>query len=80
MLAAADFPLLFPWMTERLLGHGEKTTVQLPLASCIARWEDDGGRILNPPSLSRPPEPPASMDAATVQWVVLLSSPWAWWS
>ena len=80
MLSAADFPMVFPWMAEQSPGHQRERRLRRPTATCIARWEDDGGRTLNPPSLSRPPGPPVSMDAATVQWVVLLSSAWAWWS
>jgi hypothetical protein len=38
MMSAADFPEVFPWMREPRVKH--------PTPSCIARWEDDGGRCL----------------------------------
>jgi hypothetical protein len=74
MLSAADFPAVFPWMAERLPRHERKGTIQLPTASCIARWEDDGGRTLNPVSGNRPPtdELRVSRDSVTNLWVVPL--------
>jgi hypothetical protein len=43
MLSAADFDELFPPMSKRnaFCAHGPSPS---PGATCIARWEDDGGR------------------------------------
>ena len=70
MLSAADFPDVFPWMAERLPGDERQTRIELPTASCIARWEDDGGRTLERASGSRPPTNGREVSSDWVPWFV----------
>ena len=70
MLSAADFPDVFPWMAERLPGDERETRIEPPTASCIARWEDDGGRTLERASGSRPPTGGREVPSEWVPWFV----------
>ena len=70
MLSAADFPDVFPWMAERLPGHERDTRSDLPGASCLARWEDDGGRTLEHASGSRAPTEGREISGHLVPWFV----------
>ena len=54
MLSAVDFDELFPPMTERDASCARGRSPS-PSATCIARWEDDGGRVLHHPE-PRPAE------------------------
>jgi len=75
MLSAADFPEIFPWMAERSAGHVRVSSIKPPATSCIARWEDDGGRTLRSSGL-RPPttEPVTSTGPAPNPWVLPIAS------
>lgn len=79
MLSAADFPMVFPWMTEPSPARERTDGLPLPAAHDIARWEDDGGRTRRASARRRPDGPPAPWDVATAQWAVHWSCPWASW-
>lgn len=61
MMSAADFPDVFPWMREidtcGKADRSSKKSIRTPWAydECIARWEDDDGRVLkDSPSRTSP--------------------------
>ena len=68
MLSDADFPDIFPWMAGR---KEEDAGDRSPTASCIARWEDDGGRI----GRAGEGRPRADALLAAQPWVVGFAAP-----
>ena len=70
MLSAADFPDVFPRLAGRPHGHERDTRSDLPSASCLARWEDDGGRTLEHASGSRAPTEGREISGHLVPWFV----------
>lgn len=53
MICEADFAEVFPWMAK-LERRSEPDARPSASEACIARWEDEGGTVLDNPQPARP--------------------------